>query len=73
MTLTPMHEEKTFRAWLFSRQEIVEKTAGLVVLTIELVTLVKEVFQQDKVPEDKSLLSHFLNLFLQLKLTFKTT
>lgn len=62
MTEIFKHEEKTFGAWLFSKQEWVEKTAGLIVLTIELISLTKEIFQDNEL-KDKSLLSHFLNLF----------
>lgn len=66
MASTHAHDEKSFGSWLFSRQEIVEKTAGLVVLSIELVNLTKEIFQDERIVEDKSLLSHFLNLFFLL-------
>jgi hypothetical protein len=56
-----MSNNPSFRSWLFSRQEIVEKTVGLVVLIVEVFFLLQEVYSIEK----KVVITHIFNfLFL---------
>src|ERR1044071_5042492 len=43
--VTDLESNPSFRSWLFSKHELVEKTAGLVVLVAELITLGHELYQ----------------------------
>lgn len=62
----------TFRGWLFSRHEIVEKTAGLVVLIVEMISLLRELYLQHGAakPEDNVPITYVLNLLFLVFIFF---
>lgn len=57
--------DSSFKSWLFSRHEIVEKTVGLVVLVVELVTILGEIY-----PAQRHVLTQILNLFFLVFIYF---
>jgi hypothetical protein len=55
----------SFKSWLFSEHELLEKTVGLVVLMAEVITLGQELYQGESTPEDKVPVTYIFNfLFL---------
>jgi hypothetical protein len=60
---------KSFTSWLFSTQELLEKTVGFVALLFELSSLTMEMAQAEK-PGPRRLLTEALNLFFLLFIYF---
>jgi hypothetical protein len=64
MSKAEVHDN-SFKSWLFSRHELVEKTAGLVVLSVEIVALLEEVY-----PAEKRVITQILNLFFLIFIAY---
>ncbi|MFL6255566.1 MAG: hypothetical protein ACJ74T_11180 [Pyrinomonadaceae bacterium] len=60
----------TFKSWLFSKHEFAEKTAGLVVLTIEVISLLQELYAGEDGHEDRVPITYILNLLFLVFIFF---